>query len=162
MIATTSRKASRRTISLAKELNNSIPSARYVSRGKRSIEQLGQSALQEGKQFLLIVVEEYGNPSEIRIIKIHEKQWGYFATLKISLQKLRKESSKFKSKIELLNISVESPQLKKLVEELGIHSGKSSHFTLSEKNSVMDFLKEGKSIGPKIKIKEIVFNEAQI
>jgi len=159
LIATTSRKASRRTVSLAKELNNSIPSARYVARGKRSIEQLGESVLQHGKKFLLIVIEEYGNPSEIRIIKVHEKQWNYFASIKISLQKLRKESSKFKSRIESLNISVESPQLKKLIEELGIHSSKSSHFALSEKNNVIDFLKEDKSIGPKIKVKEIVFND---
>ena len=157
MIITTSRKPSRHSISLAKELSKSFPKSFYFSRGKKSIELLAEETLNSGEEFALIVSEMHGNPTEIKIIKVSKNEWNYFCTIRIKLLKSRKDFTEFKSKIPEIKIKIESEKLKKLLKKLEVNSINDSEFELIEKNNVLSFFRTKKEIGPQIRIEGIIF-----
>lgn len=157
MILTTSRKPSRHSIALAKELSKSFPQSSYFSRGKKSIELLAEQTLDDGEEFALIVSEMHGSPNEIKILRVSKKEWKYFATIRIKLLKTRKSLTEFKSKIHEIKIKTEDAKLKKLLKELSINSINNSEFELIEDKNVLSFFRDNKEIGPQIKIEGIEF-----
>ena len=64
-LVTTSRRASPRTRSFAKELAGCLPSSTRINRGKKSLEDLYHMALLEQYDIIIIIAERNGNPSKI-------------------------------------------------------------------------------------------------
>lgn len=157
MIITTSRKPSRHSIALAKELSKSFPKSFYFSRGKKSIELLAEETLNSGEEFALIVSEMHGNPTEIKIIKVSKNEWNYFCTIRIKVLKFRKELTEFKSKIHEIKTKTDNVQLKKLLKALQVNSTNDSEFELIEERNCLTFFRNKKEIGPQILIGGIEF-----
>lgn len=71
---TTSRKPSIRTRTFAKNVAF-LFGATYLVRGKGSISNLISNCRYEGTQFLFIVTERHGNPFQILMLQVTEKNW---------------------------------------------------------------------------------------
>jgi hypothetical protein len=151
----TSRKPSKKTILLAKDLSKSFPNSFYIARGKKSIDKLVELALFEGKRMILIVKEKEGNPIQIDSICVTENSWNYGLTLLIKVLRLRKELTNFKAAFKTLSLNVSNEKLKCFLEKLGIVFESDSENVLIEKKNVISFYRFEKEIGPRIKIEAI-------
>jgi rRNA maturation protein Rpf1 len=151
LIFTCSRKASRKTIQLAKDLSKSFPGAFYWSRGKKSINELVEATRYEGVKGLIVLTEEHGNPVSLRLIEVKEDSWDYSEELRIALIKLRKDLSSFKSKLVSLKLECSSLKLKSFLKKIALFDPESVN-VLKESKGVLSFYRNGKEIGPRLKL----------
>ena len=73
LLITTSRQPSRRTRTLAKELNRVIPGSIKLNRGKMSFNKLKEYMIQKGFSKLMIIETRKGNPSILQLLTLSEK-----------------------------------------------------------------------------------------
>ena len=76
MYITTSRKPSQNTRTLAHALSSFL-SARYESRGKKSIEDVVTQARAEGHSRVLVIGERHGNPNGLSFIRVNSSEWSW-------------------------------------------------------------------------------------
>ncbi|OYT39812.1 MAG: hypothetical protein B6U89_03450 [Desulfurococcales archaeon ex4484_58] len=67
LLITTSHKPSPRTRSFVKDLANTLPSSLRVTRGKKTLVEIGLEAYRFKTRYVFIVNEKRGNPSSIRV-----------------------------------------------------------------------------------------------
>ncbi len=90
MLISTSRRPSTRTRSFVKELLGVIPLSFYITRGKKSIEELKDIAVLKGCRRLMIVESKDGNPSALSFMFVDKKDWKWIGIIDINVS-LRRE-----------------------------------------------------------------------
>ena len=155
MLFTTSRKPGRKTRAFARDLSQSLPSASYVSRGKSSLPGLIEKAGYEGHNYLLIVLEDHGNPVGLRGIKAGE-DWQHAFEVKLKVAKIRQELGKSKFKAKEIRFKAQG-KLKQLLTLLGVSSDNEAELSLEAKQGLVRFYLDRKEIGPRFKVEMISF-----
>lgn len=85
MLITTSRRPSRRTRTLAKELSRVVPGSIKINRGKMSLNDIKMFMIKKGFSKLLIIETRKGNPSILQFLTFSDK--GFTRNLIIKLNK---------------------------------------------------------------------------
>ncbi|RLG21120.1 hypothetical protein DRN74_03740 [Candidatus Micrarchaeota archaeon] len=75
LLISSSRKPSRKTRTLARQLAKAVPHSRYITRGKKNIDALCSEARRLGYSRIAIIYEKHGNPSQIHFIENHVDSW---------------------------------------------------------------------------------------
>ena len=75
LLITTSRRPSRRTRTLAKELNRVIPGSMKINRGKLNLSKLREYMIRKGLNKLLIIETRKGNPSILQFLSLSKKKF---------------------------------------------------------------------------------------
>ncbi|RLG46629.1 MAG: hypothetical protein DRO06_04130 [Thermoproteota archaeon] len=137
LVITTSRRPSRRTRSLVRDLSHVIPSALRVTRGKKSLEDLREIAVAHGFTRVLVVWDMKGNPGGLVFYRASLShvdplpRW-----IALSGASLRREIFPPKPKrvtgIVDLAVAVESPAPLGVAEALSEGLGVSSVYRLPE------------------------------
>ena len=84
MYFTTSRNAASQTVSLAKELAETLSNSEFLHRSQKPIEKIIEEARYKGFKFLGILEEENNKTSFLKIIEITETDWHDFKRLPFS------------------------------------------------------------------------------
>ncbi len=153
ILITTSRKPSRKTRSLARELSRMIPFSTYITRGKKPIEDLVEIARTKGYNRIAILKEKHGNPFKFDFIEIDGANWNYLdESLIFNLIKLQREIIKDKIKFE--DIKFDGDQ--KIKEFFNIFEERlDTKNVMCAKRGFLTFLKNGKEIGPVLKYRVV-------
>ena len=91
MLITTSHRPTRRTRSFGHDLEKVFPNALYLTRGKKTIQDLLMEAYDRGYGRLLIINVWKGNPLKMTFIKVSPDDWGYLGYLYLHGIKLQRE-----------------------------------------------------------------------
>lgn len=91
MLITTSHRPTRRTRSFGHDLEKVFPNALYLTRGKKTIQDLLMEAYDRGYERLLIINVWKGNPLKMTFIKVSPADWGYLGYLYLHGIKLQRE-----------------------------------------------------------------------
>jgi len=91
MLITTSHRPTRRTRSFGHDLERVFPNSTYVTRGKKTIQNLLMEAYDRGYERLLIINVWKGNPLKMTFIKVSPDDWGYLGYLYLRGIKLQRE-----------------------------------------------------------------------
>ncbi|AMM54287.1 ribosomal biogenesis protein [Pyrococcus kukulkanii] len=91
MLITTSHRPTRRTRSFGHDLEKVFPNSLYMTRGKKTIQELLMEAYDRGYERLLILNVWKGNPLKMTFIKVDPKDWGYLGYLYLHGIKLQRE-----------------------------------------------------------------------
>ncbi|CAB49198.1 ribosomal biogenesis protein [Pyrococcus abyssi] len=91
MLITTSHRPTRRTRSFGHDLERVFPNSLYMTRGKKTIQELLMEAYDRGYERLLIINVWKGNPLKMTFIKVHPDDWGYLGYLYLHGVKLQRE-----------------------------------------------------------------------
>lgn len=90
-MSTTSHRPTRRTRSFGHDLERVFPNSLYLTRGKKTIQELLMEAYDRGYERLLILNVWKGNPLKMTFIKVHPEDWGYLGYLYLHGIKLQRE-----------------------------------------------------------------------
>ncbi len=91
MLITTSHRPTRRTRSFGHDLEKVFPNSLYLTRGKKTIQDLLMEAYDRGYERLLIINVWKGNPLKMTFIKVSPSDWGYLGYLYLHGIKLQRE-----------------------------------------------------------------------
>ncbi|HHI00492.1 MAG TPA: ribosomal biogenesis protein [Thermococcus litoralis] len=91
ILITTSHRPTRRTRSFGHDLERVFPSSAYLTRGKKTIQDLLMEAYDRGYERLLIINVWKGNPLKMTFIKVSPEDWGYMGYLYLHGIKLQRE-----------------------------------------------------------------------
>ncbi|ASJ15616.1 ribosomal biogenesis protein [Thermococcus chitonophagus] len=91
MLITTSHRPTRRTRSFGHDLERVFPNSLYITRGKKTIQELLMEAYDRGYERLLILNVWKGNPLKMTFIKVDPEDWGYLGYLYLHGIKLQRE-----------------------------------------------------------------------
>ena len=91
MLITTSHRPTRRTRSFGHDLEKVFPNALYLTRGKKTLQDLLMEAYDRGYERLLIINVWKGNPLKMTFIKVSPADWGYLGYLYLHGIKLQRE-----------------------------------------------------------------------
>lgn len=91
MLITTSHRPTRRTRSFGHDLEKVFPNSAYLTRGKKTIQDLLMEAYDRGYERLLIINVWKGNPLKMTFIKVSPEDWGYLGYLYLHGIKLQRE-----------------------------------------------------------------------
>lgn len=91
MLITTSHRPTRRTRSFGHDLEKVFPNALYLTRGKKTLQDLLMEAYDRGYERLLIINVWKGNPLKMTFIKVSPTDWGYLGYLYLHGIKLQRE-----------------------------------------------------------------------
>ncbi|NJE25822.1 ribosomal biogenesis protein [Thermococcus sp. MV5] len=91
MLITTSHRPTRRTRSFGHDLERIFPNSTYLTRGKKTIQDLLVEAYDRGYERLLIINVWKGNPLKMTFIKVSPDDWGYMGYLYLHGIKLQRE-----------------------------------------------------------------------
>ncbi|GAB6102569.1 ribonucleotide-diphosphate reductase subunit beta [Thermococcus atlanticus] len=91
MLITTSHRPTRRTRSFGHDLEKVFPNALYLTRGKKTLQDLLMEAYDRGYERLLIINVWKGNPLKMTFIKVSPDDWGYLGYLYLHGIKLQRE-----------------------------------------------------------------------
>ncbi|MFA4661452.1 ribosomal biogenesis protein [Pyrococcus kukulkanii] len=91
MLITTSHRPTRRTRSFGHDLEKVFPNSLYMTRGKKTIQELLMEAYDRGYERLLILNVWKGNPLKMTFIKVDPEDWGYLGYLYLHGIKLQRE-----------------------------------------------------------------------
>ncbi|MCD6559328.1 MAG: ribosomal biogenesis protein [Palaeococcus sp.] len=91
MLITTSHRPTRRTRSFGHDLEKVFPNSRYLTRGKKTLNDLLMEAYDMGYERLAIINVWKGNPLKITFIKVSPTDWGYLGYLYLHGIKLQRE-----------------------------------------------------------------------
>jgi len=91
MLITTSHRPTRRTRSFGHDLEKVFPNSTYLTRGKKTIQDLLMEAYDRGYERLLIINVWKGNPLKMTFIKVSPDDWGYLGYLYLHGIKLQRE-----------------------------------------------------------------------
>ncbi len=158
MIITTSRKPSRRTRSLGRDLE-CVLDGKYVTRGKASIDVLVDRAINEGEYKVIIISDIHGNPGKIQVINATEDSWVWDPLILnlsgVSLQRevLSKQGVKLK-KVSFNSLSVSNETEHDVISYFGLSPISESRNKMIVKNSEISFYMGSREVGPKILIRE--------
>ena len=143
MLFTTSRKPSKNTRIFTRRISNLIPSSIYIVRGKKSTDNLLETARANGFSKICVITDKQGNPHKMRFIEITKINWDWAEELVIKGTNVSKEK-----------ITTDSIKTSKKLEKLfNIKSDEDSIFSIEQiKNEIM--FKKGKKILIKIKLEE--------
>ncbi|MCY0867911.1 MAG: ribosomal biogenesis protein [Desulfurococcus sp.] len=88
LLISTSHRPSQRTRSFTKDLASLIPYSARITRGKMRLSDLAAEAYRRGLQYILIVCESRGNPSQLLVYRI-EASTGLFQVSRYAVIKLK-------------------------------------------------------------------------
>ena len=91
MLITTSHRPTRRTRSFGHDLEKVFPNSLYLTRGKKTLQDLLMEAYDRNYERLLIVNVWKGNPLKMTFIKVDPDDWGYLGYLYLHGIKLQRE-----------------------------------------------------------------------
>ncbi|AHL21874.1 MULTISPECIES: ribosomal biogenesis protein [Thermococcus] len=91
MLITTSHRPTRRTRSFGHDLEKVFPNSLYLTRGKKTIQDLLMEAYDRNYERLLIINVWKGNPLKMTFIKVDPDDWGYLGYLYLHGIKLQRE-----------------------------------------------------------------------
>ncbi|MFA4641489.1 ribosomal biogenesis protein [Pyrococcus kukulkanii] len=91
MLITTSHRPTRRTRSFGHDLEKVFPNSLYMTRGKKTIQELLMEAYDRSYERLLILNVWKGNPLKMTFIKVDPEDWGYLGYLYLHGIKLQRE-----------------------------------------------------------------------
>jgi len=91
LILTTSREPSRRTRSFVKDLTATIPHALKINRGKATLQDLRNTAINKNAYGVLVVYERKANPSALVYYELSDSELSRVYLLKITSVKLSRE-----------------------------------------------------------------------
>ncbi|NJE03204.1 ribosomal biogenesis protein [Thermococcus sp. MV11] len=91
MLITTSHRPTRRTRSFGHDLEKVFPNSLYLTRGKKTIQDLLMEAYDRNYERLLIINVWKGNPLKMTFIKVDPEDWGYLGYLYLHGIKLQRE-----------------------------------------------------------------------
>ncbi len=91
MLITTSHRPTRRTRSFGHDLEKVFPNALYLTRGKKTLQDLLMEAYDRGYERLLIINVWKGNPLKMTFIKVSPDDWRYLGYLYLHGIKLQRE-----------------------------------------------------------------------
>ncbi len=91
MLITTSHRPTRRTRSFGHDLEKVFPNALYLTRGKKTLQDLLMEAYDRSYKRLLIINVWKGNPLKMTFIKVSPTDWGYLGYLYLHGIKLQRE-----------------------------------------------------------------------
>ncbi|AIF68850.1 ribonucleotide-diphosphate reductase subunit beta [Palaeococcus pacificus DY20341] len=91
MLITTSHRPTRRTRSFGHDLEKVFPNSTYLTRGKKTLQDLLMEAYERGYERLLIINVWKGNPLKMTFIKVSPNDWGYLGYLYLHGIKLQRE-----------------------------------------------------------------------
>ena len=133
ILISTSRKPSRNTRIVARILGNMIPFSMYVTRGKKTVEDLIDYSRNKGLKKVAIIHDQKGNPGEIQFIKVTKTNWDWDKSLKI-------KGSRFeKKKIKSQDINVKGRKKKGIEEMFLLESVEDSPLTLNTNDNKLEF-----------------------
>lgn len=91
MLITTSHRPTRRTRSFGHDLERVFPDSLYLTRGKKTLQDLLMEAYDRGYERLLIINVWKGNPLKMTFIRVNPEDWGYLGYLYLHGIKLQRE-----------------------------------------------------------------------
>ena len=158
MIITTSRKPSRRTRSLGRDLER-VLGGKYVTRGKASIDTIVDRAVNDGEYRIIIISDIHGNPGKIQAISSTEDSWQWDPLILnlsgVSLQRevLSKQGVNLK-KVSFNDLSVLNETKHDVVSYFGLSPIPESRNKMIVKANEISFFMGSREVGPKILVKE--------
>ena len=91
MLITTSHRPTRRTRSFGHDLERIFPNSTYLTRGKKTVQDLLVEAYDRGYERLLVINVWKGNPLKMTFIKVSPEDWAYMGYLYLHGIKLQRE-----------------------------------------------------------------------
>lgn len=73
----TSRKPSQATRSLARQMSRIFPGSAYMTRGKKSIGSIAESAANMGEKRVAMLMERHGNPERVAFVGVGDSGWDW-------------------------------------------------------------------------------------
>jgi len=143
---TTARKPSVRVRTLAKQLAF-LFEAEYFVRGKSSISDIVANARYAGIGHVLIITEKDGNPRQLLLMEIDDKNWAWKETYFIKILRTRNELVKENLRIRNFKVISESKPLHQILRILDVDEGDSDIIVKDIKNGISVF-QDKKEIGP--------------
>lgn len=148
---TTSRKPGLRVRAFVKDIAF-LFEAEYITRGKNSISDLIADARYRGVDKIIIITEKNGNPYQLLIMSVDEKNWEWDETYFVKILKAKSEVNSEKFRIRSFNIETNNKALLSIFKKLNIDDKESSFFVKDIKNGISVF-KDKKEIGPSFDIR---------
>ncbi len=158
MIITTSRKPSRRSRTLGRDLERVLGGV-YVTRGKASYDVLVDKARRDGEYKIVVISDIHGNPGKIQVINLTEDDWSWDPLIinisGVSLQRevLSEQELKLK-KVTFRDLAVVNETKHDIVSYFGLEPNPESRNKIIVKDDVLTFYMGSREVGPRIKIKE--------
>lgn len=147
---TTSRKPGIRVRAFVKDIAF-LFNAQYITRGKNSISDLIADARYNGVDKIIIITEKNGNPYQLLLMSVDNKNWEWDETYFVKIIKAKSEVSSEKVRIRNFGIETNNKALKSIFKKLNVNDKDSEFIVKDIKNGVSVF-KEKKEIGPSFDI----------
>jgi rRNA maturation protein Rpf1 len=143
---TTSRKPGLRVRAFVKDIAF-LFEAEYITRGKNSISDLIADARYKAVDKIVIITEKNGNPHQLLIMSVDEKNWEWEETYFIKIIKAKSEVNSEKFRIRNFIIETKNKALNSIFNKLDIDS-KDSEFIIKDLKNGISIFKGKKEIGP--------------
>ena len=147
---TTSRKPGLRVRAFVKDIAF-LFNAEYITRGKNSISDLIADARYKGVDKIIIITEKNGNPYQLLIMSVDEKNWEWDETYFVKIIKAKSEVNSEKFRIRNFAIETNNKALKSIFNKLDIDD-KDSEFIIKDLKNGISVFKGKKEIGPSFDI----------
>lgn len=176
ILITTTRRPSRRTRSLVRDLYHVLPNSKRRNRGKMSLEDLNELALREGIDRVIVVATQRGNPSSLMFYEPTPALLKPISVMKLNGVSLRREITEkrapysrklcvafspegLKREADVLGRSFNAPSFRSEINELALLKGSCDvAFFLSIEGGLKgSFYKvtPTEELGPRFRISEI-------
>ncbi len=158
MIITTSRKPSRRTRTLGRDLSRVLNGV-YVTRGKANLGTLAEKARNDGEFRIIILSDIHGNPGKIQSIVVTEDSWHWHPLIinlsGVSLQRevLASQGVRIR-KVSLPDLMVENHTNEDIVDFFQVSLDPESKNKMLVEESRITFYMGSREIGPRLLVKE--------
>ncbi len=157
MIITTSRKPSRRSRTLGRDLER-VLSGKYVTRGKSSISTLVEKALSQGETRIILISDIHGNPGKIQAIRVFEDRWEWHPLIinlsGVSLQRevLVSQGVKIR-KARLSSVHIVNKTSHDVIDYFDVANNPDSTNKMMVEDEAISFFMGSREIGPRIFVK---------
>jgi len=148
---TTSRKPSVRTRVFAKDISF-LFNANYYTRGKSSISDLVSNARYNAVSLVCIITEKDGNPKQLLLMEVDDKNWSWKEAYFIKILKTRNEFTKSNLRIYSFKNQSTNTVLYGLLKTFGFVEDEDSEFCLKDSKKGVSIFKGDKEIGPSFEL----------
>ena len=155
MIITTSRKPSRRSRTLGRDLSN-VLLGKYVTRGKAGLDVLVENARNLGEKRVVLIYDVHGNPGKVQFIRVQEDGWNWMDLIillsGVTLQReIKHNGAKKRFKFSDLSLVNETDEDIKRYFDLDVTDESKNKMVVSSDR--ISFYVGSEEVGPKIRIK---------
>ncbi|GEM_PF-472627 len=151
MLITTSRKPSRRSRTLGRDLAR-VLGGKYITRGKGNLERIVSLARNAGHTRVVLIYDIHGNPGKLESIIVEEDSWSWHPLI-VNLSGVRLQRE-FGRKVLFKDLTLENKTKHDVTDFFGFIPAEESRNRIVVTEERVTFYVANKEVGPRLSVKE--------